>query len=79
MIGLLVTVFTAILYTEIHAVKSKVPKQVNVRKYESFDPIPPVADLIVQEASLLCFDEFQVIFFYFYYISCVASLFRTRK
>lgn len=40
--------------------KSKVPKQMNVRKYESFDPIPPVADLIVQETSILCFDEFQV-------------------
>ena len=40
--------------------KSAVPKQVNVRKYESFDPIPPVADLIADTAALICLDEFQV-------------------
>ncbi|XP_067946097.1 AFG1-like ATPase isoform X2 [Watersipora subatra] len=48
------------VHERIHAVKAKVPRQLNVRKYESFDPIPPVADLVLEEASLLCFDEFQV-------------------
>jgi len=41
-------------------VKASVPTQINVNKYEAFDPIPPVAQIIVDSASLLCFDEFQV-------------------
>ncbi|KAF6037914.1 LACE1 [Bugula neritina] len=52
--------FMSDVHKKIHAVKSTVPKQVNVRKYESFDPIPPVADLLANKCSLLCFDEFQV-------------------
>lgn len=40
--------------------KQSVPRQYNVRKTQSFDPIPPVAKEISNEAWLLCFDEFQV-------------------
>jgi predicted ATPase len=31
-----------------------------VKKTQSYDPIPPVAKEISEEAWLLCFDEFQV-------------------
>lgn len=43
--------------------KQSVPRQYNVRKTQSFDPIPPVAKEISNEAWLLCFDEFQVLEF----------------
>lgn len=34
---------------------------------KSYDPIAPVAEEISEEASLLCFDEFQVVFFWWVY------------
>lgn len=44
----------------IHAIKQTIPRQYNVKKTQSFDPIAPVAKEISDEAWLLCFDEFQV-------------------
>jgi hypothetical protein len=44
----------------IHAIKQTIPRQYNVKKTQSYDPIPPVAKEISEEAWLLCFDEFQV-------------------
>jgi len=55
--------FMSDVHTRIHQVK-----QDTVRDYESgtkpkvYDPIPPVAEDIAEEAWLLCFDEFQVFF-----------------
>ncbi|KAK6170773.1 hypothetical protein SNE40_019083 [Patella caerulea] len=48
------------VHKRIHALKKKAPKVTNVRKSNAFDPIPPVAQEISEEAWLLCFDEFQV-------------------
>lgn len=49
------------VHKKIHAVKQELaPRQYNVVKTESFDPIPSVAAAIVQKYHLLCFDEFQV-------------------
>lgn len=48
------------LFPGVHILKQSVPRQYNVRKTQSFDPIPPVAKEISNEAWLLCFDEFQV-------------------
>ena len=48
------------IHQRIHEVKKTVPRQYNVRTYQPYDPIPPVADEISQDSWLLCFDEFQV-------------------
>lgn len=48
------------IFSGVHTLKQSVPRQYNVRKTQSFDPIPPVAKEISNEAWLLCFDEFQV-------------------
>uniref|UniRef100_A0A8W8JFW5 Lactation elevated protein 1 n=1 Tax=Magallana gigas TaxID=29159 RepID=A0A8W8JFW5_MAGGI len=48
------------VHKRVHILKQLVPRQYNVRKTQSFDPIPPVAKEISNEAWLLCFDEFQV-------------------
>ncbi|XP_056014027.1 AFG1-like ATPase isoform X2 [Ostrea edulis] len=48
------------VHKRVHTLKQSVPRQYNVRKTQSFDPIPPVAKEISNEAWLLCFDEFQV-------------------
>ncbi|XP_061167466.1 AFG1-like ATPase [Saccostrea echinata] len=48
------------VHKRVHTLKQSVPRQYNVRKTQSFDPIPPVAKEISLEAWLLCFDEFQV-------------------
>jgi len=48
------------VHKRIHKLKASIPKQYNVRKYEPFDPIPPIAEAIAEESWLLCFDEFQV-------------------
>ncbi|CAH8560110.1 unnamed protein product [Schistosoma turkestanicum] len=43
------------VHEKLHAVRSSAP-----RNKKSFDPIPPVAQSIINEYKLLCFDEFQV-------------------
>ncbi|CAC5393234.1 AFG1 [Mytilus coruscus] len=48
------------VHKRIHAIKQTIPRQYNVKKTQSFDPITPVAKEISEEAWLLCFDEFQV-------------------
>lgn len=40
------------------------PKRKAGKMAKSYDPIAPVAEEISEEASLLCFDEFQVITFH---------------
>ena len=44
----------------IHKLKSRIPRQYNVRNTQAYDPIPPLAEAISSETWLLCFDEFQV-------------------
>ncbi|KAH3706883.1 hypothetical protein DPMN_066274 [Dreissena polymorpha] len=48
------------VHQRIHAWKQSLPRNRDVKKLHSYDPIPPVADSISDEAWLLCFDEFQV-------------------
>ena len=48
------------VHQRIHEFKKTVPRQYNVRKYDPYDPIPPVARDIADQSWLLCFDEFQV-------------------
>lgn len=48
------------MFLEIHAVKAQAPRLKDRKRSQAFDPIPPVADMIIAKASLLCFDEFQV-------------------
>ncbi|XP_047935134.1 AFG1-like ATPase isoform X2 [Anser cygnoides] len=44
----------------IHRLKQSLPKRKPGLMAKSYDPIAPVAEEISEEASLLCFDEFQV-------------------
>lgn len=48
------------VHQRIHAWKKSLPRDEDVKRSQSFDPIPPVAEAISQETWLLCFDEFQV-------------------
>lgn len=48
------------VHQRIHAWKQSLPREVNVKKLHSYDPIPPVAESITDNTWLLCFDEFQV-------------------
>lgn len=41
---------------------------------KSYDPIAPVAEEISEEASLLCFDEFQVVILHCFFILYSSSL-----
>ena len=50
------------VHQRIHEYKKSIPRQINVRETEPYDPIPPVARDISAESWLLCFDEFQVRF-----------------
>lgn len=44
----------------IHRLKQSLPRRKAGLMAKSYDPIAPVAAEISEEASLLCFDEFQV-------------------
>ncbi|XP_076753263.1 putative ATPase N2B [Xylocopa sonorina] len=48
------------VHNKIHEVKKTIVRDVSSTKLQPFDPIPPVAKSITDEAWLLCFDEFQV-------------------
>ncbi|KAM4866433.1 AFG1-like ATPase isoform 3-T7 [Thomomys bottae] len=48
------------VHKRIHRLKQNLPKRKAGFMAQSYDPIAPVAEEISQEASLLCFDEFQV-------------------
>ncbi|NP_001032745.1 AFG1-like ATPase [Rattus norvegicus] len=48
------------VHKRIHRLKQSLPKRKVGFMAKSYDPIAPIAEEISQEASLLCFDEFQV-------------------
>ncbi|XP_027310547.2 AFG1-like ATPase isoform X2 [Anas acuta] len=48
------------VHQRIHRLKQSLPKRKPGLMAKSYDPIAPVAEEISEEASLLCFDEFQV-------------------
>ncbi|XP_066248535.1 putative ATPase N2B [Euwallacea similis] len=48
------------VHHRMHQLKQEVVQDFSERKAKPFDPIPPIAEMIVQESWLLCFDEFQV-------------------
>lgn len=48
------------VHKEIHRIKQKQVRDENDTKPQPFDPIAPVAEIIKDEAWLICFDEFQV-------------------
>lgn len=50
------------VHNKVHEVKKNIVRDVSSTKLQPFDPIPPVARSITEEAWLLCFDEFQVLF-----------------
>lgn len=53
--------FVYILFISgIHRLKQSLPKRKPGLMAKSYDPIAPIAAEISDEASLLCFDEFQV-------------------
>ncbi|XP_078040128.1 putative ATPase N2B isoform X1 [Augochlora pura] len=52
--------FMANVHIKVHEVKKTFVRDVSSTKLQPFDPIPPVAKSITEEAWLLCFDEFQV-------------------
>ncbi|CAL7942966.1 unnamed protein product [Xylocopa violacea] len=49
------------VHNKVHQVKKTIVRDVSSTKLQPFDPIPPVAKSITEEAWLLCFDEFQVL------------------
>ncbi|KAG2467645.1 AFG1L ATPase, partial [Polypterus senegalus] len=48
------------VHKRIHRLKQSLPKRKQGLMNKSYDPIAPVASEISEQASLLCFDEFQV-------------------
>ncbi|XP_060790491.1 AFG1 like ATPase a [Neoarius graeffei] len=48
------------VHRRIHRLKQSMPKRKAGKMAKVYDPIAPVAEEISEEASLLCFDEFQV-------------------
>ncbi|XP_060523923.1 putative ATPase N2B [Cylas formicarius] len=48
------------VHKKMHLLKQDVVQDFSDRKAKPFDPIPPVAALLIQNAWLICFDEFQV-------------------
>ncbi|KAK1127048.1 hypothetical protein K0M31_004658 [Melipona bicolor] len=52
--------FMVDVHNKVHEVKKNIVRDISSTKLQPFDPIPPVAKSITEEAWLLCFDEFQV-------------------
>ncbi|KAL1505949.1 hypothetical protein ABEB36_005392 [Hypothenemus hampei] len=52
--------FMVKVHQRMHELKQEVVQDFSDRKAKPFDPIPPIAESIVNESWLLCFDEFQV-------------------
>lgn len=48
------------VHKEIHRIKQTQVRDLDSTKPQPFDPIAPVAEIIKNEAWLICFDEFQV-------------------
>lgn len=48
------------VHKEIHRFKQNQVRDISSTKPQAFDPIAPVAEMIKEEAWLICFDEFQV-------------------
>ncbi|XP_026667257.1 putative ATPase N2B isoform X2 [Ceratina calcarata] len=48
------------VHRRVHEVKKTMVRDTSSTKLQPFDPIPPVARSITEDAWLLCFDEFQV-------------------
>ncbi|XP_077286826.1 putative ATPase N2B [Arctopsyche grandis] len=48
------------VHSRIHNLKKTITREDRKKKPQAFDPIPPVAETILEECCLLCFDEFQV-------------------
>jgi peroxisome-assembly ATPase len=48
------------VHKEIHRIKQKLTRDSSTTKIKSYDPIAPVAQIIKEQAWLICFDEFQV-------------------
>lgn len=48
------------VHKRIHRLKQSLPKRKAGKMAKAYDPIAPIAEEIGEEASLLCFDEFQV-------------------
>ncbi|XP_023015809.1 putative ATPase N2B isoform X1 [Leptinotarsa decemlineata] len=52
--------FMVEVHKKMHELKQEVVVDYTQRKPKPFDPIPPVAEKIIQKSWLICFDEFQV-------------------
>lgn len=50
----------------IHRLKQNLPKRKAGLMAKAYDPIAPIAEEISEEACLLCFDEFQVRWKFFF-------------
>ncbi|XP_030762473.1 putative ATPase N2B [Sitophilus oryzae] len=48
------------VHKKMHNLKQEVVQDFSDRKAKPFDPIPPIADSIIKQSWLICFDEFQV-------------------
>nr|CAH7715644.1 unnamed protein product [Callosobruchus chinensis] len=48
------------VHKKMHELKKEIVVDYSQRKPKPFDPIPPVADQIIEKSWLICFDEFQV-------------------